>query len=76
MVMNQIAADAMSAAKSKDERFSFRGTTEVLEALDELRRAEKDVCSRGEMMRRLIMRARAAQLAASKPKPTKDKPGD
>jgi hypothetical protein len=66
----------MSAAKSKDERFSFRGTTDILEALDELRRAEKDVCSRGEMMRRLIMRARASQLAASKPKPTKDKPGD
>jgi hypothetical protein len=72
MVMNQIAADAMSAAKSKDERFSFRGTTDVLEALDELRRAEKDVCSRGEMMRRLIMRARAAQLAQAKTKPKKE----
>jgi Ribbon-helix-helix protein, copG family len=72
MVMNQIAADAMSAAKSKDERFSFRGTADVLEALDELRRAEKDVCSRGEMMRRLIMRARAAQLAQAKAKPKKE----
>ena len=60
----------MSAAK--DERFSFRGTPEILEALDELRREEKDVCSRGEMMRRLIQRARAAQIAAQAKKPKKE----
>jgi Ribbon-helix-helix protein, copG family len=69
---NQLSADAMSAAASKDERFSFRGTPEIMEALDELRRAEKDICSRGEMMRRLILRARAAQIAAQKAKPKKE----
>jgi hypothetical protein len=52
----------MSAAK--DARFSFRSTPEILEMLDELRRAEKDVPTRSRMLERLIERARAAQLAA------------
>ena len=53
---------AMSAAK--DERFTFRATPEILEALDELRRAEKDVPTRSRMLKRLVERARAAQIAA------------
>jgi hypothetical protein len=59
---NQLTADTMSAAKQ--ERFSFRAMPGTMEALDELRRAEKDVPSRSQMVERLIQRARAAQIAA------------
>ncbi len=50
----------------KEGRFSFRAPPETLEALDELRRAEKDIPTRGEMLRRLVDRAKAAQAKAKK----------
>jgi hypothetical protein len=48
-------------AASKKGQFTFRVTPETLKALDDLRRAEPDLPSRGEMLRRLVERAKAAQ---------------
>jgi hypothetical protein len=52
----------------KERSFSFRVTSETMKHLDELRRAEPDLPSRGEMLRRLVERARKAQ--EGKPKST------
>jgi hypothetical protein len=54
-----LSASIMAA--SKKGQFTFRITPETLKALDDLRRAEPDLPSRGEMLRRLVERAKAAQ---------------
>lgn len=41
----------------KTERLSVRVDPEFMEALDELRRKEKDLPTRGEFVRRFVMRA-------------------
>ena len=49
-----------------EKKLNFRLSLELLKALDELRRAEEDLPSRGEMLRRLIQRAVAAAKAVKK----------
>jgi hypothetical protein len=53
----------------KEEKLTFRLSLGTLEALDNLRRVEKDVPSRGEMLVRLIERA-----AGDVSKPVKGQP--
>ena len=53
-----------------EKKLNFRLSLELLKALDELRRAEEDLPSRGEMVRRLITRAAAAK--AAKPRGKKE----
>jgi hypothetical protein len=50
--------------KDKDRSFTFRVTQKTLKELDELRKKESDLPTRGEMLRRLVERA----TAATKPK--------
>jgi len=49
-----------------EKKLNFRLSLELLKELDELRRAEPDLPSRGEMLRRLIQRAVAAAKAIKK----------
>ena len=53
----------------KEGRVAVRLSLELLRALDDLRRNEADVPSRGEMVRRLIARAEAAAKAKKKAGP-------
>ena len=47
-------------AKDKDRSFTFRVTEKTLKELDELRKKESDLPTRGEMLRRLVERATLA----------------
>lgn len=57
----------MPQEDDKERSFTFRVKPKDLKGLDDLRRNEPDVPSRGAMLRRLIARALAAQ---SKPEKT------
>lgn len=46
---------------TQDEQIAVRISAKLLEMLDELRREERDVPTRAEMIRRLIGRAKEAQ---------------
>ena len=56
---------------TKGKNFGFRVTDELLAQLDLLRRAESDLPTRGEMLRRLVERAASAE---AKPAKAKKKP--
>jgi hypothetical protein len=61
-----IETEAMNT--SKGDKFGFRTAPETLAQLDELRKAEADLPSRGEMLRRLVKRAVEAKAAQAKAK--------
>ena len=63
---NRLMLDTATMTPIKDARLNLRIEKPLLALLDDLRRAEKDVPSRGEMVSRLIKRAAEAK-AKKKP---------
>ena len=59
-------AESLLTPSIMEKKLNFRLSLELLKELDELRRAEPDLPSRGEMLRRLIQRAVAAAKAIKK----------
>lgn len=47
----------MARPKSDTEAMNLRLSREILEALDEMRRSERDLPNRQEMVRRILMKA-------------------
>ena len=56
-------AESHANAAHMEKKLNFRLSLELLKELDELRRVEPDLPSRGEMLRRLIQRATVAKAA-------------
>jgi hypothetical protein len=54
----------------KSQQFNMRTDAETMEKLDELRRVEDDIPSRGEMIRRLIHRAYVSPAGKSAAAPS------
>ena len=59
-------AESLLTPSIMEKKLNFRLSLELLKELDDLRRAEPDLPSRGEMLRRLIQRAVAAAKAIKK----------
>jgi hypothetical protein len=58
------------AREVREGRIGLRMSAEEMAELDEVRRAERDMPQRSEMLRRLIKRAAAEVRAKAKKKPT------